>query len=258
MDIVIVGAGNIAHYFSQLLRLNGHQIRQVFSRNEAHAKELAGSLNTSWINDPDDLEMNADIYLLAVSDDSLPVLNKELHLGKRMVAHTSGAVPLTAIQNISVNTGVIYPVQSIRQKIPLHHKFPVLIEAVNKTVLKRLWAIGEGISDNIIEMNSKDRLKVHLAAVFCNNFPNHLISLCKNYCEKESLDFDLLRPLMKETFQRLENMHPDELQTGPALRGDTATMEKHLEILDPYPEMKKIYYLLSESIKKYFSNKITS
>lgn len=258
MDIIIIGSGNVAHYFSHSLRLNGHQIRQVFSRNETHAKELAESLNTEWITEPEDLDLNADIYLLAVSDDSLPLLNKELRLGKRIAAHTSGAAPLAAIKDISVNTGVLYPVQSIRQKIPLYHKFPLLIEAGNKMVLKRLWAIGEVISDKTIEMNSADRLKIHLAAVFCNNFPNHIISLCKNYCEKESLDFNLLQPLMKETFRKLETMHPDEVQTGPALRGDTATMEKHLNLLEPYPEMRNIYRFLSESIEKYYSNKITS
>lgn len=95
---------------------------------------------------------------------------------------------------------------------------------------------------------------MHLAAVFCNNFSNHLITICKKYCEDESLDFSLLQPLMKETFYRLENMNAEELQTGPAIRGDEETMMKHLYLLKSYPEMRKVYQLLSESIEKYSSN----
>ncbi|TAM98477.1 MAG: DUF2520 domain-containing protein [Chitinophagaceae bacterium] len=254
MDIVIIGAGNVAHYFSHILRLNGHQIRQVLSRKEEHARTLAESLNTRWATNLIDIDMNADIYLLAVSDTAIPDLNKKLYLGKRIVAHTAGAVPLNAIKDISLNTGVIYPLQSFRKGIHVNHKIPLLIEAGNAIVLKRLHALADAISDHIIEMDSVSRLKMHLAAVFCNNFSNHLITICKKYCEDESLDFSLLQPLMKETFYRLENMNAEELQTGPAIRGDEETMMKHLYLLKSYPEMRKVYQLLSESIEKYSSN----
>ncbi|MGH2642713.1 MAG: Rossmann-like and DUF2520 domain-containing protein [Chitinophagaceae bacterium] len=254
MDIVVIGSGNVAHYFSHILRLNGHQIRQVLSRKEEHARVLAEKLNTVWATDLIDIDMNADVYLLAVNDSAISDLNKELHLGKRIVAHTAGAVPLNAIEDISVNTGVIYPLQSIRKGIHFNYGIPLLIEAGNEMVLKRLHALADIISDKVIEMDSVSRLKMHLAAIFCNNFTNHLISLCKKYCEDETLDFSLLHPLMKETFHRLENINPDELQTGPAIRGDEETMLKHLYLLKSYPEMRKIYQLLSESIEKFSLN----
>ncbi|TAN19743.1 MAG: DUF2520 domain-containing protein [Chitinophagaceae bacterium] len=253
MDIVIIGSGNVAHYFSHILRLNGHQIRQVLSRKEQHARELAESLNTNWATDPLDMDMNADIYLLAVSDAAIAGLNKELHLGKRMVAHTAGAVPLNAITDISINTGVIYPLQTFRKGIHFDHPIPLLLEGGNAMVLKRLHSLADAISDKVIEMDSVSRLKMHLAAVFCNNFSNHLIALCKKYCEDESLDFSLLHPLMQETFYRLESLDPDKLQTGPAVRGDQETMLKHLYLLRSHPEMRKVYQLFSESIEKYYS-----
>jgi predicted short-subunit dehydrogenase-like oxidoreductase (DUF2520 family) len=255
MDIVLIGSGNIAHCFSHLLQIKGHQIRQVISRNKAHAQTLAENLNTVWSDDLLDIDMNADIYLIAVSDSAIPLLNRELRLGKRIVAHTAGSIPLSAIRNISTNTGVIYPLQSIRKEIHSNQKIPLLVEAGNDMVLRRLRTLAEAISGEVMEMDSPGRLKMHLAAVFCNNFPNHLITLCKDYCTRESLDFSLLQPLMQETFDRLVSMQPDDLQTGPAVRGDALTLQKHLELLVQYPEMKEIYNLLSESIEAYYRSK---
>lgn len=249
MTIVMIGSGNVAHCFSHLLQIKGHQIIQVLSRTEQRAALLAESLNAAWTTDFRDIHMGADVYLIAVSDAAIPALNAELRLGKRIVAHTAGAMPLDAIAQISANTGVFYPLQSIRAEILVQQKIPMLIEANNDTVLRRLRALAEAISDEVIEMDSVSRLKMHLAAVCCNNFPYHLIRLCRRYLENQSLDFSLLRPLMKETFGRLESEEAYSLQTGPASRGDTVTMEKHLRLLEDYPYMRQLYALMSESIR---------
>lgn len=248
MDIVMIGSGHVAHCFSHLLQIKGHQIIQVLSPGKDRARTLAESLNAGWTDDFRDIEMGADVYLIAVADSAIPELNEMLRLGKRIVAHTAGAMPLDAIRSISLNTGVFYPLQSIRKEIHVSQKIPMLVEASNDTVLRRLKALGEAISDEVIEMDSASRLKMHLAAVFCNNFPYHLIQLCKRYCQRESLDFSLLEPIMKETFARLENSESLDLQTGPAARGDRITMNKHLPLLEHYPFMHALYALLSESI----------
>lgn len=245
----MIGSGNVAHCFSHLLQIKGHQIVQVLSRSKERAGVLAESLNAAWTADFRDIEMGADVYLIAVSDSAITELNQELRLGKRIVAHTAGAMPLDAIRNISVNTGVFYPLQSIRKEAHVQEKIPMLVEASNDTVLRRLKALAEAISDEVIEMDSVSRLKMHLAAVFCNNFSYHLISLCKRYCQNESLDFSLLQPIMKETFGRLENAGSLDLQTGPAARGDQITMDKHLSLLEDYPFMRALYDLLSKSIR---------
>lgn len=252
MDVVIVGSGNIAHCFSQLLQLNGHQIRQVISRQEDHARQLAEKLNTAFSTDLLDIDMNADVYLLAVNDSAIPVLDQSLRLGKRIVTHTAGAVPLEAIGHISTNTGVIYPLQTIRKESFSQQSIPLLIEASGDTVLRRLQSLAEAISENVKYMSSADRMKMHVAAVFANNFTNHLITLCKQYCEKEALDFSLLKALLTETFRRLENGNPESSQTGPALREDLQTMDRHRELLDGYPEMRQVYDLMSESIFHYY------
>ena len=254
MDIVIIGAGNVAHCFSHQLQLHGHQIRQVVSRNIGHARSLAEQLNASSSDDLMDIDMSADVYLLAVQDDAIAEVNRELRLGKRMVAHTSGAVPMDAICNISVNIGVVYPLQSFRKELRNMQGAPVLLEASNELTLRRLRALAEGLTNRVVVMDSAQRLKMHLAAVLCNNFVNHLVTRCKDYCERESLDFDLLQPLLLETFQRLERSDPRSVQTGPAFRKDAGTQELHRAQLLGYPGLLQLYNLFSSDIEAFYSD----
>lgn len=256
MEIVIIGAGNVAHCFGHLLKLHGHQILQVISRNKAHAQELAELLQAKATDDLLDINMEADVYLLAVSDDAIPGLNDQLRLGKRIVAHTAGAVSLDAISRISTHTGVLYPLQSIRKELKTYPPIPIMLEAGNDEVLRRLQSLAQSISSQIAIINSKQRLQLHLAAVLCNNFTNHLIAGAKGYCEQEGLDFTLLQPIIKETFDRLEKYPPESVQTGPAIRGDATTMALHLSLLEKDEHLQLIYQVMSDSIYQFHAKKV--
>lgn len=255
MDIVIIGAGNVAHCFGHLLKLHGHHIVQVVSRNRDHAAELAGVLNTAFTDDLADIHLEADVYLLAVSDAAIATLNDELRLGRRMVAHTAGAVPLSAISRISSNTGVVYPLQSIRKELKNYPPIPIMLEAANDDVLKRLQALAQSLSSSITVTDSHQRLQYHLTAVLCNNFTNHLFARAKAYCEREKLDYSLLQPIIKETFDRLEKYSPESVQTGPALRQDETTMGQHRSLLEGDQYLQLVYQVLSDSIWHFHSGK---
>jgi predicted short-subunit dehydrogenase-like oxidoreductase (DUF2520 family) len=248
MDIVIIGAGNVAHCFGHLLKLHGHQILQVISRKKENAVELAESLHSTGTDDLLDINMEADLYLMAVSDAAIPELNDELRLGRRFVVHTAGAVPLDAIKKISLNTGVIYPLQSLRKEVRNYPAIPLLLEAANDEVMRRIKPVAQSISSDIQEVSSHQRLQLHLAAVLCNNFTNHLIARARRYCEMEGLDFTLLQPIIKETFDRLEKFPPEAVQTGPAVRNDETTMSRHRALLENEEYLKLIYQVMSDSI----------
>lgn len=254
MDIVIVGTGNVAHCFGHLLKIHGHQVLQVISRQKEHAKELGEMLHASYTDDLQDINMDADVYLLAVSDSAIAELNDQLRLGKRMVAHTAGAVPLDAISRISSNIGVLYPLQSIRKELKSFPPIPVMLEASNDEVLRRLQSLAQSISSSVTVTSSEQRLKYHLTAVLCNNFTNHLIAQAKAYCEREQLDFTLLQPIIKETFDRLEKFPPESVQTGPALRQDETTMSLHRELLANDSYLQLVYQVMSDAIYQ-FHNK---
>lgn len=250
MDIVIIGTGNTAAVLGRKLKSAGHNIVQIFGRNAKAASDLAYELDTESTNYWSVVNREADVYILAVSDIAIEEILRELQLPQKTIVHTAAAVSKNIFANRFEHYGVFYPLQSLNSKTNHSPDTPIIIDASDAQTLEQLGHLAESISPTVVEAGDEQRLKLHLAAVFCNNFTNHLFVLTEDYCKKEGIDFRLLVPLIKETAERLETALPSQVQTGPAVRRDTATIEKHLRLLENHPELKKFYDLFTESILK--------
>jgi predicted short-subunit dehydrogenase-like oxidoreductase (DUF2520 family) len=248
MDIVIIGTGNTATVLGRKLKAAGHRIVQVFGRDSSAASRLAYELNTESTNYWNVVNRDADIYILAVSDIAIEEIMKELRLPDKTIVHTAASVSKNILKKASSHFGVFYPLQSLKKEIGYAPDIPIIIDASDDSTLKELEVLAHSISDRVVEANDEQRLKLHLAAVFCNNFVNHLYALTEAYCKKENIDFNLLLPLIKETAARLEDIPASASQTGPAIRNDQNTISRHLELLQQYPELKKLYEFFTESI----------
>ena len=249
MNAVIIGSGNVATTMIRLMLLKGINVSQVFSRNETSAKELNKIYAVPCTSKVDEIVKNADFYLLCIADDAL---NENLSylqgINDKPVYHTAAAVSKEVLKTISAHYGVIYPLQSLRKEMKDLPKIPFLLDANNDLALQMAISIVEKIGDGFAIANDEERLKIHLTAVMVNNFTNHLFTLAEEYCKTEKLDFDLLKPLISETAQRVLTGSPAKMQTGPAVRKDHITMEKHLKILNEHPDLKQLYLTLSDSI----------
>jgi predicted short-subunit dehydrogenase-like oxidoreductase (DUF2520 family) len=146
--------------------------------------------------------------------------------------------------------GVFYPLQSLRKETGRLPETPIIIDASDADTRHLLEQLGRSISPTVVTAGDDERRKLHLAAVFCNNFVNHLYALAESYCRQEGLDFRLLLPLIRETALRVETHLPSAVQTGPAARSDTPTLEAHLRLLDAHPRLREVYSVLTESIRK--------
>jgi predicted short-subunit dehydrogenase-like oxidoreductase (DUF2520 family) len=96
-------------------------------------------------------------------------------------------------------------------------------------------------------INSEQRKTIHLAAVFVNNFTNHLYKIGNDICKKNNVPFEILQPLIKETASKIEELSPKKAQTGPAIRNDKKTIKNHLNLLDK--KQQKIYKIFTKSIQ---------
>jgi predicted short-subunit dehydrogenase-like oxidoreductase (DUF2520 family) len=248
MKIVIIGTGNTATVLGRKLKAAGHDIIQVFGRDSMAASELAYELDTESTNYWNIVNKDADIYILAVSDIAIEEVMKELHLPNKTIVHTAASVSKNILEKAASHFGVFYPLQSLKKEVDHLPEIPIIIDASDETTLHELDVLAHSISDKVIEANDEQRLKLHLAAVFCNNFVNHLYVLTEAYCKKEGIDFHLLLPLIKETAERLDDISPSQSQTGPAVRNDRSTIEKHLALLANHPQLQSIYSILTESI----------
>ncbi|MEI9934279.1 MAG: DUF2520 domain-containing protein [Ferruginibacter sp.] len=190
--------------------------------------------------------------MFAISDNALYELD-EFNFGNKIALHTAGSVSIDVLKNISANYGVLYPLQSLRKERVTIPEIPLLINGNTEDTISEIENFAKTISPLVSITTDKQREKLHLAAVIVNNFANHLFTMTEDYCIKEKLDFNMLFPLINETAQRLHYYSPAEMQTGPAIRKDTITIDKHLKLLSDFPELKYIYTKLSESINRLYS-----
>jgi predicted short-subunit dehydrogenase-like oxidoreductase (DUF2520 family) len=248
MKIVIVGTGNVADVLGRKLKHAGHAILQVFGRNGLQAEELAKELESVPCSSWKLLDRNAELVLVAIADKALYELDNELKYPEGIVAHTAGSVSRDVLKEISGNYGVLYPLQSLRKQHPVLTSVPLLVDASNQNTLRVLLELAGTISPQVTIAEDDERLKLHVAAVCVNNFVNHLYAVAADYCKQEKLEFQLLQPLIRETAERIQNLPPRELMTGPAIRNDMVTVDRHLELLSRHPLFQKLYGEMTDSI----------
>jgi len=250
MNIIIIGTGNTATILSRKLKNAGHRIIQVFGRDAAAASKLAYELGTESTNYWSVIRKDADVYLIAVADDAITDVAKHLQVPGKVVAHTAGSVKQDVLKKTSHHYGVFYPLQSLRKETTDLPDIPIFVDASDEVAKNVLESLAHSISgDKVAEASDDERSKLHLAAVVVSNFTNYLYMLAEDYCKKEELDFKKLIPLIEETTDRIKDVSPQKTQTGPAQRNDQDTIQKHLEMLQDYPQLKRIYQLLTESIQ---------
>jgi predicted short-subunit dehydrogenase-like oxidoreductase (DUF2520 family) len=250
--IGFVGAGNLAWHLTQDLEKAGHFIPLIFSRNEANAQILAAQLyDTKVAESLDFSEYDLDVLILAVSDDSIQSIAENLLVQTdTVVIHTSGAKSIETLSCLGDDYGVFYPVQTFtKEKAVNLTEVPFCIEAINTRVHEILFDLAKSLSNKVIVMDSAQRAAVHLAAVFANNFSNHMLFWAKTLLDVEGIDFQILKPLAKETIEKAFALMPELAQTGPARRGDYKTMKEHLAQIEANPELAAMYQTLSKSIQ---------
>ena len=256
MKVVIVGSGNVATVLSEAIHKAGHEIVQVISRNIDHAKALASKYNAEGVALTRPEFAVADIYVVAINDAALESLEKISGFKNKFIIHTAGSVSKDVLRNISSTYGVLYPLQTLSSHTDGIPEMPFLVEGSSKETLEKITAFATTLSSIVIPANETDRLRYHVAAVFAGNFTNHLYAVAESFCTKEGIDFKNLLPLIREVTGRVvSNNSPRDVQTGPAIREDIFTLNRHLQTLTPHPDLKYLYLKLSESILKLYEKR---
>jgi predicted short-subunit dehydrogenase-like oxidoreductase (DUF2520 family) len=251
MDIVLIGSGNVAAVLGRKFKAAGHTILQIYSRNATAATELAYEWDTESANYKILINKNADVYIIAVTDDAIDEVVDQLRLPGKVVAHTAAAVPKEVLKKVTSHYGVFYPLQSLRKDMLKAPDVPIYFDGNDDKSRAVLEKLAHSISgEKVVAAGDESRLKLHVAAVVVSNFVNHLYALAEDYCRKEGLDFKQLLPLIEETALRIKDTSPAQTQTGPATRHDSETIQKHLELLKAHPQLKNLYVLLTESIQQ--------
>jgi predicted short-subunit dehydrogenase-like oxidoreductase (DUF2520 family) len=250
MQVTLIGSGNMATVLGRQLVQNGHRVAEVWSRDPAHAGILAAELNATPVEDIASLDLNSDLFVLAVADDALPAIAGRLSLGSRLVIHTAGSVSKDVLRPVSPNYGVLWPMKMVRKSMDTLGPVTIIIDGSSPAAAGQIEKLAREFTGTVARADDALRVKLHMLAAVTANFTNHLYRLAADYCRGEGIDFSLLYPIIADTTLRVQSAHPATAQAGPASRGDLQTLEKHQALLKEYPKLASLYAAISESIMK--------
>jgi len=254
--ITFIGAGNLATHLAQALAGDGYNISQVYSRTIDSARDLAGIFNAHFTNSISEINTNVDLIIVALKDSAVNEVLSQIDFHNKLLVHCSGSLPLSVLKEYSENTGVLYPLQTFSKKRSVNFKaIPVFVEANTEASEQKLLDVANQISDKVDLLNSEKRKALHIAAVFACNFANHMYTLAALFLESNEIDFEVLRPLILETAEKVQVLDPAEAQTGPAIRFDENIINEHLNQLDACPELRELYHSVSKSIFNFHQKK---
>lgn len=246
IKIVIIGSGNVAHHLVEAFAKSKKvEVIQIFARQKESVSPLFDSNKiTSKYADLAD----ADLYIIAVSDDAIATVSSQLPFENRLVVHTSGTVSIDSLDSKN-RKGIFYPLQTFtKNKAVDFGSIPICLESEKEADFELLKIVGESISNAVFKINSQQRKVLHVSAVFVNNFVNHLYQIGNEICIENNVPFEILKPLILETANKVMSLTPSEAQTGPAKRNDSKTIEAHLDLLST-ENQATIYKILTQSIQ---------
>lgn len=231
--VVLLGTGRLgSHLAKALRRVEGYRLVYHYGRSLGMRLE--------------DIPRQADIYIFAISDAALPEVWASMPETRGVWIHTAGSVSLERLEAYHQPAGVLYPMQTFTKGRAIDWaEVPIYYEGDEEVRL-----LAEALSPQASYADSAGRAKLHLAAVLACNYSNYLVSLAEDYLAAEGFEPKALLPLLRETMEKLEKLPAHEAQTGPALRGDEATLERHRELLAGRPDLRQLYDLLAAGIQR--------
>ncbi len=251
MNIFIFGSGNVAWSLVPALKKAGHNVVGVYGRTSSNVRELCNRFSVVPVLELEKITPYADIYFIVTADNGIVSAASALKTN-HIVLHTSGTTDINVLKRFFKKCGVIYPVQTFSKSVNVDFAHvPLLIESSDEITAQKIKLLADSLSTDVREMTSAQRRILHLSAVFACNFTNHVIAASKMLMAKEDVDYALLEPLIHETIRKALENDPILCQSGPAVRNDTRILNYHLEMLNQYPTLKKIYSYISESISEF-------
>jgi predicted short-subunit dehydrogenase-like oxidoreductase (DUF2520 family) len=253
MTYYIIGTGNTAWFLATRLAKASYICKGIYGRNPEHTHHLAAHIKAPALENITDIKDDADFCILAITDHAITGVAANFKFKHTTLIHTAGSLSRMILEPYAAHAGVLWPIYSlVKDNLPIHREVPITIKGTTDHAEALLQQMAASITDIYYTVSWEQRQWLHLCAVLCNNFTNHLMAVSEQVCKKQQVPFSLLFPIVSQTAERIRNASPKVLQTGPARRGDTVTIEKHLELLAQNPDWQELYKAITTSIDKMY------
>ena len=247
--IAFIGSGNVSTHLAEAFANSGIELIGFYGRNQKTTQQMASHYHSKWGSVSELNPQEADLIIISVPDHAMEEVLQNLPKLGSLLAHTSGSLSMDILQKKGHRTAVFYPLQTFSKKKKVDFlNIPLMLEALGEDDLRQLENLAHKISTKVYTINSLQRKKIHIAAVFASNFSNYLYHIAEDLLRRNNIPFEVIQALIEETTDKIKKLSPYDAQTGPAVRKDLETMESHLKDLEEIPEYHEIYKLLSKHI----------
>jgi predicted short-subunit dehydrogenase-like oxidoreductase (DUF2520 family) len=218
MKISIVGAGRAGSSFRGALERVGHVV-------ELHHHE-----DLAFIGD-------AALVLLCVPDDALPNVAAGIPVSdERVIAHVAGSRTLEVLAPHH-RVGSLHPLMALPSGSDAGRLIGATYCVAGDDLVRE---VALSLSGRIITLRDDQRTIYHAAAVVASNHLVALMGQVRSLAESIGLTLEDFVPLARQTLVDVARFGPDEALTGPASRGDMATIDAHLAAI---PESERATYV---------------
>jgi predicted short-subunit dehydrogenase-like oxidoreductase (DUF2520 family) len=258
-SIAVIGLGRVGSVLGRALHAAGYPIVAVASRTHAKAK-LAASTFGAQPALPAQAAHRAELVLLTVPDDALPAIADELAAANvwrqgQFVVHASGASPANVLEPIAARGAMIgsfHPVAAFaspQATLPPGITFGIEApEPLQHVLVQMAYALG----GYPLRLTAEQKTLYHAAAVIASNYAVTLAAMAAQlFGRLDATPDEALRallPLMRTTLDNLEEQRLPNALTGPLVRGDAGTVQRHLQALDQTaPRVGAFYRCLGQA-----------
>ncbi len=258
--IAIIGPGRAGSALGRALHGAGYPIAAIFARRPERGQLLAAELSANLTRTPEGALDLADLTILAVPDDVIGSLASDLARAQcagasKAVVHLSGAqdrTPLEPLRRAGLRTGVFHAVQTFKTGADTVRNIPGTLFGIDadEPLASTLHAMAIALGGEPFNLGGVDRARYHAAAVLVANYPVTLLAEAKALMARAGVPGATaqraLLQLLRGTLNNLNGGAPEEALTGPAVRGDAQTIERHLRVLEDDPALQQLYGRLAD------------
>lgn len=260
MKIGIIGAGRVGCSIGKYLTDNGNTVTGYYSRTYENAAEAAEFTGTDCFRQMEELVTLSDTLFITTPDGQIGEVwerMKEMSVDGRMICHFSGSLSsdvFTGIDKKQAYGASIHPLLAFRDKYSsyeqLHNSFFTL--EGDETALRGMESLLQELGNPYRIIERKAKAAYHCAASILSNDVLALLEMgygllqeC-GFTEKEARESTA--SLIRGNVENVLKNGTLSSMTGPIVRGDVSTVEKHLQVLKG--EDRKIYLLLGKRLLK--------
>jgi len=243
LKLGFIGAGTVGTALAVRLAGNGYPVVAVSSRSQASAWKLAQAIDGCRAYDNHQaVADNAELVFITTPDDAIaPVVSKVKWRPAQSVVHCSGADSvdiLSPARELGAQVGAFHPLQTFASVQKAIENIPGSTFALEASgpLLETLKDMAEALGGHWVVLKASDKVLYHASAVIACNYMVTLVKLASDLWQS----FDIpprqatqaLLPLIRGTLHNIETVGIPNCLTGPIARGDTGTINKHLDALN--------------------------